>query len=92
MRKGRPEWLALLILAFSAFGVARAETGAPGAPILLYHRFHPSKPGSTTVTDPSFEAQLDWLEQHGYRIVTLGSLVADLLAGRKAGVRLPRLS
>ena len=35
-----------------------------GIPILLYHRFDPTTPGSMTVTTPAFEEQLRWLADH----------------------------
>ncbi len=72
----------LTIIVAMMMGNGRADTDGLGVPILVYHRFHPTKPGSTTVTDTSFEAQLGWLEQHGYKVVTLASVVMDLLAGR----------
>jgi peptidoglycan/xylan/chitin deacetylase (PgdA/CDA1 family) len=66
------------IATIGSSGLARAED--PGVPILLYHRFHPTKPGSTTVTTPVFEEQLAWLAEHHYAVVRLGSVV-DTLRG-----------
>lgn len=57
-----------------------ARAGDPGVPILLYHRFHPSVAGSTTVTTPAFEEQLTWIETHGYKVARLASVV-DALRG-----------
>lgn len=64
--------------------VALAQAGEAGIPILCYHRFDAGQPGSTTVTMPVFEAQLDWLAQHGYRVVSLREALATLKAGAPA--------
>ncbi len=58
-----------------------ARAADPGVPILLYHRFHASIPGSTTVTTPAFEAQLGWLAEHHYKVERLASVVAALRGG-----------
>ncbi|MGO9008113.1 MAG: polysaccharide deacetylase family protein [Beijerinckiaceae bacterium] len=67
---------AALTATIASRGLARAEDA--GVPILLYHRFHPTKPGSTTVTAPVFEEQLVWLAEHHYAVVRLGSVVGAL--------------
>ena len=72
---------AALLAAIGSLGSARAED--PGVPILLYHRFHPTEPGSTTVTTPVFEEQLAWLAEHHYTVVRLGSVVDALRASRE---------
>jgi peptidoglycan/xylan/chitin deacetylase (PgdA/CDA1 family) len=71
---------AALIATIGALGLARADD--PGVPILLYHRFHPTEPGSTTVTTPVFEEQLAWLAEHHYAVARLGPVVDALRAGR----------
>ncbi len=71
---------AALMAAIVSLGAARAED--PGVPILLYHRFHPTEPGSTTVTTPVFEEQLAWLAENHYAVVRLGSVVDALHGGR----------
>ncbi|MGD0639370.1 MAG: polysaccharide deacetylase family protein [Roseiarcus sp.] len=58
-----------------------AQAAEPGAPILLYHRFSPGVPGSTTVTTPAFEEQLSWLAEHHYTVARLASVVAALRSG-----------
>ncbi|MGA2794571.1 MAG: polysaccharide deacetylase family protein [Roseiarcus sp.] len=70
-----------LMATIALLGAARAED--PGVPILLYHRFHPTEPGSTTVTTPAFEEQLAWLAEHHYAVVRLGSVVDALRGGRE---------
>jgi peptidoglycan/xylan/chitin deacetylase (PgdA/CDA1 family) len=72
---------AALMAAIVSLGAARAED--PGIPILLYHRFHSTEPGSTTVTTPVFEEQLAWLAEHHYAVVRLGSVVDALRGGRE---------
>jgi peptidoglycan/xylan/chitin deacetylase (PgdA/CDA1 family) len=78
-------------IALALAGMALAATiawlglGRPtdtGIPILLYHRFHPTVPGPTTVTTPVFEEQLAWLAKHHYAIAPL-RLVVDALRGRR---------
>jgi peptidoglycan/xylan/chitin deacetylase (PgdA/CDA1 family) len=68
------------MLLFWALAGARADKS--GATILLYHRFHPVTPGSTTVTKPVFEEQLAYLSAHRYNVVPL-KLVVDILRGRR---------
>ena len=56
-------------------------------PILVYHSVMPHHPGQTTeqrvldVDDSVFVAQLRYLADHGYRVVSFGALV-DALEGR----------
>jgi len=76
--------LAALLTLLAPVSEPQAQTqSVDGAPILLYHRFDPSRTGSTTVTDAAFEAQLDWMEHHGYRVAPLQTIVADIAAGRQ---------
>ncbi|MGO8800153.1 MAG: polysaccharide deacetylase family protein [Roseiarcus sp.] len=71
---------AALIAMIASLGSVRAEDR--GVPILLYHRFHPTTPGSTTVTTPVFQEQLAWLADHHYNVARLGSVVDALRGGR----------
>lgn len=64
-----------------AAGAIPARAADPGVPILLYHRFHPTVPGSTTVTTPAFEEQLSWLVEHRYKVVRLAAVVGALRGG-----------
>ncbi len=59
--------------------VARAADAS--APILLYHRFHPTISRYATVTTPTFAAQLCWLAEHRYKVAPLASVVAALRGG-----------
>ncbi len=84
MRRSATAWLGAIcagwIATIAALDVVRASD--PGVPILLYHRFHPTEPGSTTVTTPVFEEQLAWLAEHHYAVVRLGFVVDALRGGR----------
>ncbi len=76
---------ATVVLGAAVIGWAAAPSPARSAdasvPILLYHRFSPSVPGSTTVTTPAFEEQLAWLADHHYTVARLASVVAALRGG-----------
>ena len=76
---------ATVVLGAAMIGWAAAPSPARSAdasvPILLYHRFSPSVPGSTTVTTPAFEEQLAWLADHHYTVARLASVVAALRGG-----------
>ncbi len=50
-----------------------------GIPVLVYHRFDPKTPASTTVTTASLESQLAYLSDHGYTIVRLRQVVELVL-------------
>lgn len=66
--------IALLWMGFSisisAFGQSTASV-----PVLAYHRFDSQKAGSTTIRTSTFEAQLNWLAEHHYRVVPLQSVL-----------------
>jgi peptidoglycan/xylan/chitin deacetylase (PgdA/CDA1 family) len=70
--------LRAVIACFFLYGCAQVIQ-AQGTPILVYHRFDPAVPGSTTVRTSVFEAQLVWLEDHHYQVIPLHQLVQDLL-------------
>src|SRR3990167_1512221 len=44
-------------------------------PILCYHNFNPTIPGSMTITPHRFEEQLNWLKENGYTIIPLTEAV-----------------
>ena len=58
-----------------------AATPAVAVPILLYHRFGPTKADSMTVRTAVFVRQLTYLEAHGARVIPLRRLV-DWYLGR----------
>lgn len=54
-------------------------------PILMYHRIEPARDNgrdSTRVSPAIFERQMEFLKVHGYRVVPLADLAADIAAGR----------
>lgn len=58
-------------------------------PILTYHNFDPSIPGSMTISTGKFEEQLKWLKANGYTVIPLRELVSYLQGKRSS---LPRKS
>lgn len=60
---------------------APVSGGATSATILVYHRFGPTVADSMTVTTAVFASQLQYLHDHGYRIVPLRDVV-NFAAGR----------
>ena len=50
-------------------------------PVLAYHRFGPTVADGMTVTTAVFDAQLQWLKDHGYTVIPLRTLV-DYLRGQ----------
>ncbi len=70
-RRGLSLMLALLV--FSS--PARAQPPAPRVSVLVYHRFAASVEDSMTVRVSTFEAQVRFLKERGYRFVPLGDVV-----------------
>ncbi len=64
--------LVLLVLGTQTFALAQEKVGVP---VLCYHRFGPKVADSMTVTTPVFEAQLKWLQDNGYTVIPLRTLV-----------------
>jgi peptidoglycan/xylan/chitin deacetylase (PgdA/CDA1 family) len=56
-------------------------SGFQTVPILCYHRFGPNR-SAMTLTAQSFEAQMDYLAQNGYRVIPLTEL-ARFLDGKE---------
>ncbi len=72
-------WLGVILLVLSLSGGAWAAADEVSVPILLYHRFGPTKADSMTTTTPVFEAQMQWLKDNGYTVIPLRTLVDYLL-------------
>lgn len=71
--------MAFFLISFHGpLALANDQTGVP---ILNYHRFGPTVADSMTVTTPVFEAQLRWLEDNGYSVIPLRTLL-DHLQGK----------
>lgn len=67
-----PHLLLLLILLLFA---APLHAGQPSVPILLYHRLGPTVADGMTITTPTFEAQMKYLHDNGYKVIPLRQLV-----------------
>lgn len=82
----RAAMFALLTMLAALGGATVAAFAAEPAstPILIYHRFHPTRAGSTTTPTPVFAAQLAWLAKNNYH----GERLHDLVTALYAGVRL----
>lgn len=53
-------------------------------PILCYHNFNPTIPGSMTLKPEKFESQIKWLKDNGYTIIPLKDAVAYLEGKRSS--------
>lgn len=69
--------LAMSLLPYNAFA---AET--LNIPILCYHNFNPTKPGSMNLTPERLESQLKWLKDNGYTVISLKEAV-EYLQGKR---------
>jgi peptidoglycan/xylan/chitin deacetylase (PgdA/CDA1 family) len=47
-------------------------------PILVYHNFNPTVPGSMSITPAKFEEQLKWIKDNGYTVIPLKDVVSYL--------------
>lgn len=52
-------------------------------PILCYHNFNPTVPGSMSMTPERFESQIKWLKDNGFTIIPLKEAVAYLQGKRE---------
>jgi peptidoglycan/xylan/chitin deacetylase (PgdA/CDA1 family) len=72
----------LLLAVIPLFGSSAFAAPADfSVPILLYHRFGPTKADSMTITTPVFESHLRYLKDHGYSVIPLRRLV-DFYQGK----------
>lgn len=71
--------LSFPVLFFLFSGVASSGGLSPGVekgiPVLAYHRFGPVVSDSMTVTTPVFESHLKYLQENGYRVVSLREML-----------------
>jgi peptidoglycan/xylan/chitin deacetylase (PgdA/CDA1 family) len=49
--------------------------GYQTVPVLVYYSFSKNKPGKTTVTRDDFKAQMKYLKENGYNVITLDQLL-----------------
>jgi peptidoglycan/xylan/chitin deacetylase (PgdA/CDA1 family) len=71
-----------LLLALSLFHPSAWADNSISVPILTYHNFDPSIPGSMTISTDKFEKQLKWIKDNGYTVIPLKDLV-DYLEGKR---------
>lgn len=74
---------ALTLFAISVLLTMPASLAAQEIAILVYHRFSPNVPGSTTVRTSTFISQLDWLATHRYHVVRLSNALPYLCEDRR---------
>ncbi len=77
---------ALRLLLLAVLLLPSAGWCADQATVFVYHRFGDDRYPSTNIAVDVFEAQLAYLKQHDYRVMTLGQIVA----ARSAGTPLPQ--
>jgi peptidoglycan/xylan/chitin deacetylase (PgdA/CDA1 family) len=74
-----------LALAVPAFASAPSPANAPAEPpharVLLYHRVGDARYPSTNVSAEAFRAQLQWLRDNGFTVISTQRLEAFLLRG-----------
>lgn len=70
--------LKTLFLFFSLWSAAVLAENSINVPILTYHNFNPTVPGSMSITPELFEKQLKWIKENGYTVIPLKDLVTYL--------------
>lgn len=68
----------IMILIFSSHLYAAQKVNIP---ILCYHNFNPTKPGSMNLTLERLDSQLHWLKENGFTVIPLQQAV-DYLQGK----------
>lgn len=68
----------LLLNAFLLFPLLSLADNNINIPILCYHNFNPTKPGSMNLKPQTLETQIQWLKENGYTIIPLKEAVAYL--------------
>lgn len=74
----------LFLMISIVFSCATLAEPTINVPILCYHNFNPTKPGSMNLTPQKFEAQLQWLKAHNYTVIPLQEVVRYLQGQRAA--------
>lgn len=68
----------MLFLATCLCSTIVSADNSISVPILTYHNFNPTVPGSMSITPEKFETQLKWLKENGYTVIPLKDLVSYL--------------
>lgn len=75
----------LLLIVTIVFPYAAFADNAINIPILCYHNFNPTIPGSMNLRPEKFEAQIKWLKENGFTIIPLKEAV-DYLEGKRSSL------
>lgn len=70
--------LKIVLLFFSILSASALAENYTKIPILVYHNFNPTVPGSMSITPEKFETQLKWLKSNGFTVIPLSDLVSYL--------------
>lgn len=70
-----------VLFGFLSFSVPVFANQSIDVPILAYHKIHPTKQDSMTLSTSKFEAQMAWLKNNGYTVIPMSQLV-DYLHGK----------
>jgi len=84
MRHIIKQLFACALLALALFSPIIWANNAISVPILTYHNFDPSVPGSMTMSTQRFKEQLQWLKDNDYTVIPLKDLVSYLEGKRAA--------
>ena len=74
----------LLLILFTALPQTLLANESINIPILCYHNFNPSVPGSMNLTPQRFESQIKWLKDNGFTIIPLKEAVEYLQGTRSS--------
>jgi peptidoglycan/xylan/chitin deacetylase (PgdA/CDA1 family) len=74
----------ILMIAF-LFPCSVFADGTMNIPILCYHNFNPTVPGSMTLTPERLDAQFRWLKDNGYTFIPLQTAV-EYLQGKRSSL------
>lgn len=74
----------LLLIMTIIFPCATFSKDKINIPILCYHNFNPTVPGSMNMTPKKFESQVKWLKDNGYTVIPLNEAVKYLSGTRSS--------
>src|SRR6185437_1230461 len=75
----------LLLIMTSIFSYPIFADTTINIPILCYHNFNPTIPGSMTLTPQKFETQIRWLKDNGFTFIPLKTAV-EYLQGKRTSL------
>lgn len=71
----------LFICFMTSTSLAENTQKSSQVPVLVYHNFNPTKPGSMNLTPQRFKEQMQWIKDNGFTVIPLSQLV-DYLQGK----------